>query len=78
MTIKEPESKEDRMMVDEINRKALKKERHTVKEMQFVISHYEYFIDSEELEKIDREMKEYGKILERSCIRIKNPGAWAR
>ncbi|MFA6097115.1 MAG: hypothetical protein WC788_05810 [Candidatus Paceibacterota bacterium] len=78
MTIKEPECKEDRMMIAEIKRKALKKEQHTIGEMQFVISHYEYFIDSEELERIDRETEAYGNILEKSCVRVKNPRAWTR
>lgn len=78
MTIKEPENKEDRMMIDEIKRKALKKEQHTIEEMQFVISHYEYFIDSEELERIDRETEEYGKILEKACVRCINPRMWTR
>jgi len=78
MTIKEPESEEDRLMVEEIKRKKRDGKEHTFSEMSFVVKHMEYFIDSEEFEKINREAEEYGKILEKSCIRVKNPRVWAR
>ena len=76
--IKKPDSQEEQSIVEEILRKAREKEEHTIEEMQFAIQHFEYFIDSKELEKIDRESEEMGKILQRCCIRNINIRAWTR
>jgi len=76
MTIKEPENEEDRLIIEEIRKKADKKERHSCEELVFVVRHPEYFIDSKELERMNSMTDE--RILDKISVRYRNYKVWKK